>query len=172
MAHQQKEFGISSWAVDNRVTVYILTCIIVITGIYAYVTMPREDFPEIIENKTYISSIFPGNSAEDVEKLVTKPLEDNIKNISGVTKVTSSSFQDYGMIIIEFEDDITVEEAKAKVKHKVDLSKADTDWPTMDNGSKVEPSVFTINIAEEVPILNICLKRKEYLELNFYYNVI
>jgi len=88
MAHQQKEFGISSWAVDNRVTVYILTCIIVITGIYAYMTMPREDFPEIIENKTYISSIFPGNSAEDVEKLVTKPLEDNIKNISGVTKLT------------------------------------------------------------------------------------
>ncbi|MES2812158.1 MAG: efflux RND transporter permease subunit [Bacteroidota bacterium] len=158
MSHQQKEFGISSWAVDNRVTVYILTCIIVITGIYAYITMPREDFPEIIENKTYISSIFPGNSAEDVEKLITKPLEDNIKNISGVTKVTSSSFQDYGMIIVEFEDDITVEEAKAKVKDKVDLSKADTDWPNMDNGSKVEPNVFTVNIAEEVPILNINLK--------------
>lgn len=158
MAHQQKEFSISSWAVDNRVTVYILTCIVVITGIYAYITMPREDFPEIIENKIYISSIFPGNSAEDVEKLITKPLEDNIKNISGVTKVTSSSFQDYGMIIAEFDDDISVEEAKAKIKDKVDLSKADTDWPNLDNGSKVEPSVFNINIAEEVPILNINLK--------------
>jgi len=158
MAHQQKEFSISSWAVDNRVTVYILTCIVVITGIYAYITMPREDFPEIIENKIYISSIFPGNSAEDVEKLITKPLEDNIKNISGVQKVTSSSFQDYGMIIAEFDDDISVEEAKAKIKDKVDLSKADTDWPNLDNGSKVEPSVFNINIAEEVPILNINLK--------------
>lgn len=158
MAHQQKEFGISSWAVDNRVTVYILTCIVVITGIYAYITMPREDFPEIIENKIYISSIFPGNSAEDVEKLITKPLEDNVKNISGVQKVTSSSFQDYGMIIAEFDDDISVEEAKAKIKDKVDLSKADTDWPNLDNGSKVEPSVFNINIAEEVPILNINLK--------------
>jgi len=62
------------------------------------------------------------------------------------------------MIIVEFEDDITVDQAKLKVKDKVDLSKADTDWPTMDNGSKVEPNVFTINIAEEVPILNINLK--------------
>ncbi|MCL9807139.1 efflux RND transporter permease subunit [Flavobacterium amniphilum] len=158
MAHQSKEFGISSWAVDNRVTVYILTFIIVITGIYAYVTMPREDFPEIIENKIYVSSIFPGNSAEDVEKLITKPLEDNIKNISGIQKVTSSSYQDYGMIIAEFDDDIPVEEAKAKIKDKVDLSKADTDWPNLDNGSKVEPSVFNVNIAEEVPILNINLK--------------
>lgn len=158
MSHQSKEFGISSWAVDNKVTVYILTLLIVITGIIAYVTMPREDFPEIIENKVYISSVFPGNSAEDVEKLIVKPLEKEIKNISGVNKITSSSFQDYGMIIVEFDDKITIEDAKTKVKDKVDVIKADTDWPNLDNGSKVEPSVFELNISEEVPILNINLK--------------
>jgi multidrug efflux pump subunit AcrB len=158
MSHQNKEFGISSWAVDNRVTVYILTFIIVIAGLTAYINMPREDFPEIIENKIYISSVFPGNSAEDVEKLVIKPLEKQIKNISGVDKVTSSSFQDYGMIIAEFSDDVTVEQAKQKIKDKVDNAKADTDWPNMDNGSKVEPNVFELNISEEVPILNINLQ--------------
>ncbi len=158
MSHQNKEFGISSWAVDNRVTVYILTFIIVIAGLTAYINMPREDFPEIIENKIYISSVFPGNSAEDVEKLVVKPLEKQIKNISGVEKVTSSSFQDYGMIIAEFSDDVTIEQAKQKVKDKVDNAKADTDWPNMDNGSKVEPNVFELNISEEVPILNINLQ--------------
>jgi len=158
MSHQNKEFSISSWAIDNRVTVYILTFIIVVTGIYAYVTMPRESFPEIIENKIYISSVFPGNSAEDVEKLVTKPLEDNIKNISGVTKVTSSSFQDYGMIIVEFDEKISNDLAKTKIKDKVDVAKADNDWPNLDNGTKVEPNVFDLNISEEVPILNINLK--------------
>ncbi|TRX33481.1 efflux RND transporter permease subunit [Flavobacterium sp. ZT3R18] len=158
MSHQNKEFGISSWAVENRVTVYILTLLIVITGVIAYVTMPREDFPEIIENKIYISSVFPGNSAEDVEKLIVKPLEKEIKNISGVDKITSSSFQDYGMIIVEFGDKVTIEIAKSRVKDKVDIVKADTDWPNLDNGSKVEPSVFDLNISEEVPILNINLQ--------------
>lgn len=158
MSHQNKEFSISSWAVDNRVTVYILTFIIVIAGLVAYTSMPREDFPEIIENKIYISSVFPGNSAEDVEKLVVKPLEKEIKNISGVDKVTSSSFQDYGMIIAEFSDDVTIDQAKQKIKDKVDNAKADTDWPNMDNGSKVEPNVFELNISEEVPILNINLQ--------------
>jgi multidrug efflux pump len=158
MSHQNKEFGISSWAVDNRVTVYILSLLIVVTGVIAYITMPREDFPEIIENKIYVSSVFPGNSAEDVEKLIVKPLEKEIKNISGVEKITSSSFQDYGMIIVEFADKVSVEEAKTKVKDKVDVIKADTDWPNLDNGSKVEPSVFELNISEEVPILNINLK--------------
>jgi multidrug efflux pump subunit AcrB len=158
MSHQSKEFSISSWAVDNRVTVYIVTFLIVVTGLIAYVTMPREDFPEIIENKVYISSVFPGNSAEDVEKLITKPLEKEIKNISGVDKVTSSSFQDYGMIVVEFSDKVTIEEAKQKIKDKVDNVKADTDWPNLDNGSKVEPNVFELNISEEVPILNINLQ--------------
>ena len=158
MSHKNKEFGISSWAIDNRVTVYIFTVLIVITGLIAYVSMPREDFPEIIENKVYISSVFPGNSAEDVEKLIIKPLEKEIKNISGVEKVTASSFQDYGMIIAEFNDKVGIEEAKQKVKDKVDNAKADTDWPNMDNGSKVEPNVFELNISEEVPILNINLQ--------------
>jgi multidrug efflux pump len=158
MSHQKKEFGISSWAVDNRVTVYILALLIVVTGVIAYITMPREDFPEIIENKIYISSVFPGNSAEDVEKLIVKPLEKEIKNISGVEKISSSSFQDYGMIVVEFADKVTIEEAKSKIKDKVDVVKADTDWPNLDNGSKVEPSVFELNISEEVPILNINLQ--------------
>lgn len=157
MSHN-KEFSISSWAVDNRVTVYILTLLIVITGVVAYMTMPREDFPEIIENKVYISSVFPGNSAEDVEKLIIKPLEKEFKNISGVEKITSSSFQDYGMIVVEFADKVTIDQAKTKIKDKVDIAKADTDWPNLDNGSKVEPSVFELNISEEVPILNINLQ--------------
>ncbi len=158
MSHQNKEFGISSWAIDNRVTVYIFTLLIVVTGLIAYITMPREDFPEIIENKIYVSTVFPGNSAEDVEKLIIKPLEKEFKNISGIDKITASSFQDYGMIIIEFGDKVGLEEAKTKIKDKVDIVKADTDWPNLDNGSKVEPSVFELNISEEVPILNINLK--------------
>ena len=158
MSHQNKEFSISSWAVDNRVTVYILTLLIVIMGTTAYITMPREDFPEIIENKIYISSVFPGNSAEDVEKLIVKPLEKEFKNVSGVEKITSSSFQDYGMIIAEFSDDVTIETAKQRIKDQVDIAKADMDWPNLDNGSKVEPNVFELNISEEVPILNINLK--------------
>ncbi len=158
MSHKNKEFSISSWAVDNRVTVYILTVLIVITGLIAYVSMPREDFPEIIENKIYVSTVFPGNSAEDVEKLVIKPLEKQIKNISGVEKITSSSFQDYGMIIAEFADNVTIEQAKRKIKDKVDNEKSNPDWPNLDNGSKVEPNVFELNISEEVPILNINLQ--------------
>lgn len=156
--NHKKEFFFSSWAVDNRVTVYLLTFIIVVLGIVAYFSMPRESFPEVVENKVYISSVYPGNSAEDVEKLITKKLEDKFKNVSGVIKVTSNSFQDYCLIIVEFDDKTPLQEAKIRIKDKVDEAKGSQDWPNLDSGSKVEPSVFDLNIAEEFPILNINVK--------------
>lgn len=156
--HHQKESFFSSWAVDNRTTVYVLTFIIVLLGIFSFFSMPRENFPEVVQNNIYISSIYPGNSAEDVEKVITKELEDKFKNVSGVTKVTSNSFQDYCLIIVEFDAKLKVAEAKQRIKDKVDEAKGDQDWPLLDSGSKVEPSVFDLNISEELPILNINLK--------------
>lgn len=166
-----KNFAISTWAINNKMTVYVITAIVFIGGLISYYSMPRESFPEIIETKIYVSSINPGNSAEDVEKLITKPLEEEFNNISGVTKITSNTLEDYSMILVEFDEDISVEDAKQKVKDKVDRVKSDTEWPTIDGGGKVEPNVFDLNIAEEVPILNISLtgdftseKLKEYAE--------
>lgn len=166
-----KEFAISTWAINNKMTVYVITAILLIGGLMSYYSMPRESFPEIIETKIYVSSINPGNSAEDVEKLITKPLEEEFNNISGVTKITSNTLEDYSMILVEFDEDISVEDAKQKVKDKVDVVKSDTEWPTIDGGGKVEPNVFDLNIAEEVPILNINItgdfsseKLKEYAE--------
>lgn len=150
-----KEFGISSWAIDNKMTVYVIIAIILIGGIMSYYNMPREDFPEIVETKIYVSSIEPGTSVEDIEKFITEPLEEEFKDVKGVREITSSTMQDYSMIIVEFEEDIKVQDAKQLVKDKVDIVKSETTWPTLDSGAKVEPNVFDLNISEEFPILNI-----------------
>lgn len=167
----KKSFGISTWAINNKMTVYVITAIILIGGLMSYYSMPRESFPEIVETKIYISSIYPGNAAEDVEKLITEPLEQEFNNISGITKVTSNTLEDYSMILLEFDEDITVANAKQLVKDRVDMVKSETDWPTVDGGAKVEPNVFDLNIGEEFPILNINLtgdfpsdKLKQYAE--------
>lgn len=152
-----KEFSISSWAIDNKMTVYVIMAIILFLGIYSYYTMPREAFPEIVETKIYVSSINPGNSAEDVEKFITEPLEQEFNNVAGVREITSTTLQDYSMVIVEFEEDVEIPNAKQLIKDKVDQVKAATTWPTLDNGAKVEPNVFNLNISEEQPILNLNL---------------
>lgn len=166
-----KEFSISSWAIDNKMTVYVIIAIVLLGGLMSYYNMPREAFPEIVQTKIYVSSINPGNSAEDVEKFITEPLEEEFNDVAGVREITSTTLQDYSMVIVEFEEDISVDVAKQKIKDKVDLVKAETTWPTLDNGAKVEPNVFDLNISEEMPILNVNLtgdfpvqKLKDYAE--------
>ena len=153
----KKYFGLSNWAIENKMTVFVIIAIVFLGGLLSYIGLPRESFPEIIESKIYVSSYFPGNSAEDVEKLLTKPLEEEINDISGVTKITSKSLQDYSSITVEFEETITPEEAKLKVKDKIDAVKANPDWPTIDGGAKVEPNAFDLNISEIMPIAQINL---------------
>lgn len=149
-----KEFKLSSWAINNKTTIYVLMVVIFFLGISAFLSMPRENFPEIKETKIYISSIFPGNTAEDIEKLITDPLEDKLKTVSGVVEITSTSQEDYSMIMVEFDETISVDAAKQKVKDEVDSETSGEDWPTF-NGAKVDPNVFELSMSEEFPILNI-----------------
>ncbi len=165
-----KEFRLSSWAINNKTTIYVMMVIILLSGISAYFSMPRENFPEIKETKIYINSIYPGNTAEDVEKLITTPLEDVLKTVSNVVEITSTSQEDVSMIIVEFDEDIEVELAKQKVKDEIETEISGEDWPTF-NGAKVDPNVFDLSMSEEMPILNINIsgdypveKLKEYGE--------
>ena len=149
-----KEFGLSSWAINNKTTIYVVIALILFLGFSAYNSMPRESFPEIKETKIYISAIFPGNTAEDIEKLITDPIEDKIKTVSNVVEITSTSQEDMAMIIVEFDENISVESAKQKIKDQIDTETAGEDWPTF-NGAKVEPNIFDLSMSEEMPILNI-----------------
>ena len=107
-----KEFRLSSWAIDNPSVIYVMIAIFLWIGFQGYQAMPREDFPEIVETKVYISTPYPGNTAEDVERLITDPLEERIKNVSNVVEVTSTSQEDYSIITVEFDEEISVESAK------------------------------------------------------------
>lgn len=149
-----KEFKLSSWAINNKTTIYVLMFLFLYLGITSYFTMPRENFPEISETKIYISSLYPGNTAEDIEKLITTPLEDKLKSVSNVIEITSTSQEDYSIITVEFDENIEVDNAKQKVKDEIDQETAGEDWPTF-NGAKVTPNVFELSMSEEVPILNI-----------------
>ena len=149
-----KEFKLSSWAINNKTTIYAIMGVFFFYGISAYFSMARENFPEVKETKIYISTVYPGNTAEDIEKLITDPLEDKVKTVSNVVEVTSTSQEDYSIVIVEFDENISVEQAKQKIKDEIDTETSSEDWPTF-NGAKVEPKVFNLSMSEEMPILNI-----------------
>ncbi|MFL5731304.1 MAG: efflux RND transporter permease subunit, partial [Cytophagaceae bacterium] len=123
MKNPFKEFGPTSWSINNKTSIYLLTIIITVFGIYSYIKLPKEQFPDIVIPTIYVQTIYPGSSPTDMENLVTKELEKQIKAINGVKKTTSNSLQDFSNVIVEFNANIDVDIAKQKVKDAVDKAK-------------------------------------------------
>ena len=144
-----KEFKPSSWAINNRTAVYILTVIITLAGLMAYNSLPKEKFPEIKFPQIIVQTVYPGTSPENMENLVTKQIEKQVKNLTGVKKVTSNSFQDYSVVIVEFNPDVQVDKAKQDVKDGVDKSKQD-----LPKNLPYQPEVKDIDLSE-FPILSV-----------------
>lgn len=161
-----RQFGLSTASINNRMTVMVILVIMVIAGLVSYINMPRESFPEIVIPQIYVGTPYPGNSALDIEKLVTRPLEKEIGAISGIDRMTSTSVEGYSTIFIEFDFSITPEEALGKVKDKVDIAMGDPEFP---RDLPADPNVFEMNISELTPVMNINLSGDFSLEqLNDY----
>lgn len=146
-----KQFKPTSWSIDNRTVIYILAIIITLYGLNKFNTLPKEQFPDIVVPTISVTTVYVGNSPGDIENLVTRPIEKQIKSISGakVNKVNSVSQQDFSMIVVEFETDIDTDIAKQKVKDAVD--KAKTDLPT-DLTSQPDVQEFAFS---EMPIMYV-----------------
>lgn len=143
----KKEFGLTNLAVGNTTSVLLLTLLIALFGVMSYVQMPKETFPEIVIPTIYVGTPYPGNSPIDIENLVTRPIEKEIKSVSGIKSIKSTSVQDYSTIIVEFNPDVKVDKALQDVKDAVDRAELPTDLPS-------DPNVFDIDLSE-IPIMFI-----------------
>ena len=151
-----KEFLFSSWAIEHKTVIYVIMTLFFILGISSYFTMPREAFPEINDTKVFVSAVYPGNTAEDIERIITDPLEEALKGVPNLVEIRSTSSEDFSVIDIELDENISIDDAKQKVKELVDGVTSGPDWPVFNN-AKVEPNVFELDFSELQPILNISL---------------
>jgi multidrug efflux pump len=153
-----KEFIVSSWAINNKVSVYIITLFLIVLGISSYNKLPKESFPDIVVPTIYINTVYGGNTPTNIENLVTKPIEKQLKSISGVKKINSTSLQDVSVITVEFNTNVSVADAKLKVKDAVD--KAGSDLP---KDLTRQPMVLEMSFSD-LPIMYINMAGK--MDLN------
>lgn len=160
-----KKSILSNWAIDNKTSVYVITVIITLAGLLAYNSIPKEQFPEVVFPQFFIVTINDGTSPKDMENLVTKHIEKELKSLDGVKEITSTSVQDFSSIIVEFGTDVDVEAAKQEVKDAVDKAR-----PELPQTLTEEPEVIEVDVSQ-IPIMNVNIsgdielhKLKEYAD--------
>jgi len=157
-----KQFKPTSWSIKNKTSIYLLMLFVSIMGIFQFVTLPKEQFPDIVIPTIYVQTIYVGNSPKDIENLVTQPIEKQIKGITGakINKVTSTSVQDYSAIVVEFGTDVKTDVALQKVKDAVDKAKQDlptdlTEEPTTMEVSFSDQPIMYVNVSGNYDMMRL-----------------
>lgn len=145
----RKEFPITAWAVENRMTVYVITIAISILGMLVYARLPKEQFPDIVIPTVLVTTIQAGTSPTDIENLITRQIEKQIKSVADVKKVNSQSIQNASIIVVEFTTDIEPSTAKQRISDAVDRAK-----PDLPNNLTQEPEVVEVDFSE-FPIMYV-----------------
>ena len=144
-----RQFGLTSLAVDNATSVFILTFMILLFGLQSYNQMPKEQFPDASFPTVYINTPYFGNSAAEIENLIARPMEKEISSITGLKNVQSTSMQDYSVMTAEFNTDIDMDDALRKVKDAVDKAKSE-----LPSDLDQDPLVLEVNTAD-IPIMSV-----------------
>ncbi len=146
-----REFGLTSFSLRNTNTIFLFTLIITIFGVLSYITLPKELFPEVKFPSIFVQTVYPGYNPTDIEDLITRPLEKQLKTVKGIKEIKSSSVQDFSVITVEFNFGIDNSKALQDVKDAVDKAKSD-----LPDDLKTDPTVTDIDVSE-FPIINVNL---------------
>ncbi|MFN9802827.1 MAG: efflux RND transporter permease subunit [Bacteroidota bacterium] len=153
MTNRFKEFMPTTWSIRNKTSIYLLMLFVSLGGIYQFVTLPKEQYPDIVIPTIFVQTVYVGNSPKDIENLVTRPIEKQIKGITGakITKFTSNSQQDFSAIQIEFDTEVKTDFALQKIKDAIDKAKQD-----LPKDLTQEPTALEISLSEQ-PIMYVNL---------------
>jgi multidrug efflux pump subunit AcrB len=148
-----KGFGLTTLSVNNTKTVFLIAIVIVIGGMLAYQSMPKENFPELKIPEIYIGIAKPGSSPQYMSEKISQSIEKEIGGIKLVDEINSNSVHGYTTIRVKFDFKMPVDEALQKVKDAVDQARTKSDFPQLP----AEPNIFELD-PSKMPILNINLR--------------
>ncbi|MCD6202053.1 MAG: efflux RND transporter permease subunit [Bacteroidales bacterium] len=163
-----RNFGLTTLSLKNKNTVFLLTFVLILFGMVAYVRLPKELFPDVVVPTILVQTAYPGNSPADIENLITRPIEKEIDGIKGIKNLTSQSLQDLSFITVEFNTGVDLDKALKDVKDAVDRAKSNlpddllTD-PVVKDIDFSEFPIITVNLSGDYSIEEL-RKYAEYLQ--------
>jgi multidrug efflux pump subunit AcrB len=150
---------ITDYSIDHRLTAYVLVVILTVAGVTSYVSLPRESFPEVKIPLIFAYTLYPGTSPEDMESLVTRPIETELKGVTGIKEIRSTSAEGISTIEVEFIPEVDLDTALQKVREKVDLARselpADVEDPRVQDVDFSQIPILIVSLAGDVGVIRL-----------------
>ncbi|UUM30164.1 efflux RND transporter permease subunit [Vibrio japonicus] len=144
-------FALIDAALSRTRTMIVLLLFILVSGVFTYITIPKESSPDITIPIIYVSVSHQGISPQDAERLLVRPIEQELRSIEGVEEMTSTASEGHASVMLEFSVGVDLNKAMADVREGVDLAK-----PKLPTDSD-EPIVNEVTLASEEPALSVVL---------------
>ncbi|MEZ8687397.1 efflux RND transporter permease subunit [Vibrio splendidus] len=144
-------YSIIDAALSRARTMLSLLALILVAGIVTYITIPKESSPDITIPIIYVSVGHQGISPTDAERLLVRPIEQELRSIEGVKEMTATAAEGHASVVLEFNVGVDLTKAMADVRDAVDLAK-----PKLPEDSD-EPTVNEVTLASEQPVLSVVL---------------
>ncbi|MGF1553515.1 MAG: efflux RND transporter permease subunit [Paracoccaceae bacterium] len=157
--------GVIDWLAARARMVMVLVLISLTAGGYAYTTLPKEGAPDIDIPVLYVSVPLPGVSAEDAERLLVKPLEEELRGVEGLDEITGIATDGHAGIVLEFDFDWDQQKVTSDVRDRVQRAEAefpaDAEEPTINEINLSEFPVIVVSLSGEVPERTLLRQAKE-----------
>jgi multidrug efflux pump subunit AcrB len=150
---------VTNLAISYRTSVLVLTIILVVGGLLTYSTIPKESFPSIEIPNIIVTTVYPGASPDDIESLITQPIEREIQSVNGIKEIRSTSTEGVSTVVIEFDPDVSIDDAFQKIRDKVDIAKtelpSEAEEPLVNEIDLQEFPIMTINLAADYSLARL-----------------
>lgn len=142
---------ITNTAIKYRTSIVVLTVLLAVGGLFSYITIPKESSPSIEIPNIIVTVLYPGASPDDIESLITQPIEREVQSVNGIKEIRSTSTEGVSTVVIEFEPDVSMDEAYQKVRDKVDIAKpempSEIEEPIVSEIDFTQFPIMTVNLA-------------------------
>lgn len=148
---------LSAFCIKHKVTTILAFILIAVFGAVFYSNLKLALMPNMEIPAAYVMCTYAGASPEDIEELVTRPLEASIATLPGVASMESTSSENVGMVLISYEEDTDVDQAAIKLREKFDLL-------SLPEGCS-DPTILNFNFNDMMPVAVIALSGEDLSQL-------
>ncbi|MEC9485683.1 MAG: efflux RND transporter permease subunit [Candidatus Izemoplasma sp.] len=144
---------LAAYSVNRAITVFMAVIIVIVFGVVSYTNLTTDLLPSLNIPYSVVVTYYPGKSPEEIEQLVTQPIEETLATTTNVKEMTSTSSENVSMVILEFNTDTSMDSAVLEMRENLDMTTSSLPDDVMD------PMIIKLN-PDLMPVMQLSVSKE------------